>query len=795
MPPEVSRREMMLAPLFVLLALVAVHGSLAWTGSLAAGGDLVNQLLPMMISWIRHGAGWEPGTFAGHPLFADPQSGTLYPPNWLFLLGGEAAAPRVMTLLLMAHLGWAGLGTYFLSRRFLGIAGAAFAAGLWMFGGVYGTRLAAGITVFVFGGAHLAWVVLGAEMLLTQRSRLRGVGALALLAGAQILAGAPQIVQITWTGAGVWLLARLISQRTGLRDIAKVLAAFVGAFALGVVMAAPQLIASIEYSRLAYPRDGGDAWTYITNDSLGLRHLVHWFFPDFFLPGNSAEYWGSSIGFFDTTNWIGIPALLFGAFAISRRTRSMPLVALAAVAVLGVLLAPGKSSPVFRLCFEVLPTFDSFRVPARWAFWIGFAGCLLAGAGADALSRAVRSSDGREQLRAWGIASACVLLPLVIVAALLGQILDALGMELSLGMFRDGGPAEAREVFAGAARGAVTWALAMGALTAIVGGALLGGRLSANAGAVVLLLVVFVDVRRFWVPLHDAYPVTLPPEQVESVERFPVFPEPSKYLETYYPRTPVVEAIAATGGRFIFTDDVQGWMVDQFNRELILEMPGVIGLEGARGYQQLVLKSYVDEIQQADAFFRPGARVTPFLRFESLTNRAPLDAYNVTAVMTYGQLQSPDSFAAMGLDEAQRVHEGGLVLLRNSHARGWAWVSNSESWLAAEPAADAGEVAVVKRAGSAESYRVTVRAADGAWLHASSPEHPGWKWEGLPSGAKARDGRSVFLPAGSFEVSRTFEINRGGAGAAGAALLALLAALGLQVVKWRVKSDESDMAA
>ena len=166
MPPPVTRREMLLAPLCVALALFAVHGSLVLTSSLAAGGDLVNQLLPMMISWIRHGAGWAPGTFAGHPLFADPQLGTLYPPNWLFLLGGEAAAPRVMTLLLMAHLGWAGLGTYFLSRRFVGIAGAALAAGLWMFGGVYGTRLAAGITVFVFAGAHLAWVVLGAEMLL-----------------------------------------------------------------------------------------------------------------------------------------------------------------------------------------------------------------------------------------------------------------------------------------------------------------------------------------------------------------------------------------------------------------------------------------------------------------------------------------------------------------------------------------------------------------------------------------------------------------------------------------------------
>jgi hypothetical protein len=796
MPPPVTRREMLLAPLCVALALFAVHGSLVWTRSLAAGGDLVNQLLPMMISWIRNGAGWAPGTFAGHPLFADPQSGTLYPPNWLFLLGGEAAAPRVMTLLLMAHLGWAGLGTYFLSRRFVGIAGAALAAGLWMFGGVYGTRLAAGITVFVFAGAHLAWVVLGAEMLLAQRSRLRGVGALALLAGAQILAGAPQIVQITWTGAGVWLLARLISERTNPRIAAGVLGAFVGAFALGVVVAAPQLIASIEYSRLAYPRDGGDAWGYITNDSLGLRHLVHWFFPDFFQPGNSAEYWGSSIGFFDTTNWIGIPALLFGAFAIgTRKEGRTPLAALAAVAVLGLLLAPGKSSPVYRLFFEIVPTFDSFRVPARWIFWIGFPACMLAGAGADALWRAVTGGDGREYLRRWGIAGACVLVPLVLVVAMLGPILDALGLELSLGMFRDGGPAEARDVFAGAARAAVTWAIAMGALTAIVGGAMLAGRLSVKAAMVVLLIVTFVDVRRFWVPFHGAYPTEFPAEQVESVERFPVFPEPSKYIETFYPRTPVVEAIAATGGRFIFTDDVQGWTVDQFSRELILEMPVVIGLEGVRGYQQLVLKSYIEEIQQADALFRSGSRVTPFLRFESLYNRTPLDAYNVTAVMTYGHLQSPESFAAMGLGEPQRVHDGGLVLIPNPHARGWAWVAESEDWLNAEPAPASGHAAALSRDGGAESYQVSVLADGGAWLHASSPEHPGWKWRDLPSGAEAKNGRSVHLPKGEFKVSRVFEIARGGMGAAAGALAALLAALVCQVLGWRVKSEESDSGA
>jgi len=787
---------MLLAPLCIAVALFAVHGGLLLTSSFAAGGDLVNQLLPMMVSWIRHGAGWAPGTFSGHPLFADPQSGTLYPPNWLFLAGGEAAAPRVMTLLLMAHLGWAGLGAYFLSRRFLGIAGAALAAGLWMFDGVYGTRLAAGITVFVFGGAHLPWVVLGAEMLLASRTRLRGVGALALLAGAQILAGAPQIVQITWTGAGVWLLARLIAERRSLRASATTLGAFIGAFVLGVVMAAPQLIASIEYSRLAYPRDGGDAWAYITNDSLEFRHLIHWLFPDFFQPGNSAEYWGSSIGFFDTTNWVGIPALLFGVFALALRgERRVPFAALAALAALGVALAPGKSSPIFRLFFEVVPTFDAFRVPARWIFWIGFPACLLAGAGADALWRAVTSGGGREYLRKWGIASACVLVPLVLLLAMLGPVLQALGIELSLGMFRDGGPAEAREAFAGAARASVTWGIAMGALAAIVGGAMLAGRLSLKAAMIVLLLVVFVDVRRFWVPFHGAYPTELPPDQIESVERFPVFHETSKYMETFYPRTPAVEAIAATGGRFIFTDDVQGWMVDQFNRELILEMPAVIGLEGVRGYQQLVLKSYVAEIQQADASFQPGTRVTPFLRFVNLANRTPLDAYNVTAVMTYGHLQPPESFAALGLGEPQRVHEAGLVLIPNPHARGWAWVSDSEDWLNAAPNVAAGSITSVERQGGAENLEVSVLAQEGAWLHASSPDHPGWEWRGLPDEAEVKNGRSVRLPKGSFSVSRHFVISRGGTGVAAAAIVALLAALACVVLGWRVKSEQSDVSA
>ncbi len=779
-PEPMSRREWMLAAAGLWGVVVLLHGALAWGGAAAAGGDLVNQLLPMTVSWLRHGAGWAPGTFSGRPLFADPQSGILYPPNWLHLLMGESQVPRTTTILLVAHLVWAGLGMHAFVRKFTGAAGAAFAAATWIACGVYGARLSSGIAVFVTAGAWLPWVMWGIEGGRGEGTpALRRLGFLALFAAMQILAGAPQVVQVTWAGALAWSALRtgFGADRRSAGAWLHALGVPLAAFALGIVVALPQLAASAELAGLAAPRDGGDRWAFVTSDSLQLRQMVHWLFPDFYGAGNSAYYWGSASGFHDSTCWIGMPALVLAAFgvAVSAGTRRQLWWPCAVVAALSLALAFGRSSPLFRFAFEFIPTFDGFRVPARWIIWLGFMAVALAGIGLDALfSRAGNRADSRR----WLASSLAVLLPCAAFLVALGPILWRV-LDLSRGIADLGAlaPPDAATTMATEARQAVVWGVAMAAATCVLGLAILAGRMKPAWALVALGVLSLVDARRFWTPFHSEFPTDVAQELVESIERHPRVGNPAKFASAFYPRTPLVEELQGRGGRYIFTDDVQGWFFDQNQREVQMESAHVTGLESARGYQQLIPRAYLEEIQRAGEPLRPGLRPVPFLSLERLRSRKPLDAYNVTSVLTYAALQDPADFLAMGLVEPRIMHPAGLVLLGNPRARGWAWVSSRETWLDAEPEPLVGQAQATSRNGGRELYRVRIQAAGGAWLHVSSPEYPGWEWTGLPEGARIASTRSVFLPPGEHRVGREFRVRHLGAGWLAVSLAGVLTAL------------------
>src|SRR5215470_9381951 len=61
---------------------------------------------------------WSPNVFMGVPLLANSQLGTFYPPNWLVT---PLSTPDAITVSLLAHIFWAMLGVYVLTRRTLGL--------------------------------------------------------------------------------------------------------------------------------------------------------------------------------------------------------------------------------------------------------------------------------------------------------------------------------------------------------------------------------------------------------------------------------------------------------------------------------------------------------------------------------------------------------------------------------------------------------------------------------------------------------------------------------------------------
>ncbi len=88
------------------------------------GNDLTDVFLPRYVAVVAHLRSswsipaWDDSGFGGRPLIGNPQAGLFYPPVWLSWIVGQ---PSALGWLTVAHLCWAGAGTYVLAKR-LGMA-------------------------------------------------------------------------------------------------------------------------------------------------------------------------------------------------------------------------------------------------------------------------------------------------------------------------------------------------------------------------------------------------------------------------------------------------------------------------------------------------------------------------------------------------------------------------------------------------------------------------------------------------------------------------------------------------
>ncbi|MDX2175767.1 MAG: hypothetical protein SF028_04790 [Candidatus Sumerlaeia bacterium] len=757
-------RELAKASALAVAVLLALFGSLVWGGTAAIGGDTRHFFLPWVVAWLRDGAGWLPWTFAGAPLLADPQSTLLYPATWLLKLWGAEGAASGLTVAQMLHFAFSGVGMFALARRFAGFHGSLLALALWLCGAFYTFRIQPGILVFVYTVAWLPWHALATHWLAAGERR-RGAGALALTGGMQLLAGMPQMTFVTWFGGGVLLVAWRDFGRADAKPLAADLAAYAGAAAGAVLLAMPHLWAVRGFQALADPRTGGDLWRFITGDSLQLRHVATWFFPELFAPASDLAHWSGLTGFHEVAGyatvagWVlglaGLGIALRGGEDLGARRAAGAFIAVAAV---GFALAFGSSSPLFRIAFEVLPGFDLFRVPARWALWVGVT---LAVGAAMAFDRLAEwDADRNRQLF---VTAGAVLLAALACRALLPQLLDSLGFQRKLLEFAPAVREELEEGLLGSARRSVEWTFGL-----LAGGALLTlllWRRRSSPGVLLAVLLAFtvVDAKRYWRPYSLDFPTREEEAFVDAPERYFRLSPAAAALDRLYLESPLVERLSALSatGRVLHLDDVQGWQFDQFTPELLYEGPVVSRIESARGYRQLLLSGTVRDLQAAVDGYEPGMRVAPFLRFPGLNRIEPLAAYNVRWVLTYGAGQPMRELEALGLRPVERITAEGLMLLENPSARGWAWIGAGDDW-SAEPQPGLGRVRRVDRSAQAEEYQVELSAP--GVLHVSTADHPGWKWEALPTGGEALGPRSVGLPAGTHTVRRSFTSDTGGTG-------------------------------
>ncbi len=418
---KLSRAVQRLAPLSVsvvpYLGLLTVcfvfYWKLTFTNLILARGDVFLYFYP---NWnyaaaaIRQGRLplWNPYLFMGVPFFANSQTGVLYPLNlalaWL-------STTRAINLTIILHVWLAGAGAYIFARRSLGLG--RWAAWLGAVTFALGGYLSAQVE-HVNQFQALSWLPFLFTFFDLALGRWQWAFALAAVVTIQLLAGHSQSVFISLVGLGVYALWPAIenaaARRGNARHLAQRLGVWLGAVMLGALLAAAQLVPTLELARQSM-RAGGLTWREAVSFSLSPALLLPALLPNFrqTILSEYVAYIGvTGLAFSSVGIWVSwrVTQDRFGGQTPHVSPSSLVFCrAMSILALLGLVLALGGYNPLYSLLIKLAPGFNLFRVPARWLVLYAFGAAMLAGIGVDQISNWLRCHSRISLFRGFEIGS------------------------------------------------------------------------------------------------------------------------------------------------------------------------------------------------------------------------------------------------------------------------------------------------------------------------------------------------------------------------------------------------------
>jgi hypothetical protein len=370
------------------LLMLALFGDVLLGGASAVlsaeGADIVTYFLPLREFGFRElRAGsfplWDPYTYSGTPYAANFQAALFYPPSWLHLV---VAAPTAFNAIFALHWFLAAWFTALWCRRRGAGPGAALLGGLaFACSGAFFLRIYAGHVTMFCAAAWIPLILCSVDAIVVEerpRWLLAGIPAAAMT----LLAGYPQIFYYAGVASGLLVLVHLHRDRRDARAFALVAAMFLGAALLASVQLLPGLALAAESTRAK-----GVSYGFASMFAFPPENLITLFTPAFF-GGQLAGYVGRSY-LWEASLFAGAAACvlaLHGALVAPGGRR----VALAIAALL--LLALGPSVPVFRLLYDYVPGYRTFRVTARFTLMAAPLIALLAALGLDQAARGTPAS-------------------------------------------------------------------------------------------------------------------------------------------------------------------------------------------------------------------------------------------------------------------------------------------------------------------------------------------------------------------------------------------------------------------
>jgi hypothetical protein len=316
---------------------------------------------------------WNPYRLTGTPHWGNPQSGVLYPPNWLFYLFHPLG---VISWVLLLHHWSAGIGAYFLAQRLQLRWGASVFGGCVYLGapfliaqtaeGHYGQICLVAWYPWVFflyerfrHGER--WSIPGLIIAFSMCFFCGHVQELLYLAIVLIAFGIADLVRGSMCVGSV---TRMHLARN---------AAIVGIGTAGLV--AVEVLPVGVYTTQAI-RAAGLSIAQSSEISLGVLSLKQMMNP--YALGMPDGYSGPGMYYWETLCHFGCIATLAAMIGAVARWRCSHMRRLSVIALLSFLFAFGDDTPVFSLMHQYCPGISFFRVPSRSLFLTSFAVSILA---------------------------------------------------------------------------------------------------------------------------------------------------------------------------------------------------------------------------------------------------------------------------------------------------------------------------------------------------------------------------------------------------------------------------------
>jgi len=315
---------------------------------------------------------WDPYRFAGTPFAANISTGTFYPFNWAYAVGGILHMQTAISALsqLIALLG----AFWFFSLLRLHPYASALGAVTFAFSG------------FLTGwGAHdpvvnaVIWLPLALAGLELQRSgRFRlGVPLAAASLALSLLAGHVQFSIYVWMAVGLWAVVTMAFDGLGSRPagaeavrrrVGPVLAGVAGSYVIAAGLCAIPLLGVAEFSQHIFRRT--ETYAAVLETALPYRHLTTLVIPDYFGNPVDLNYSGPGINYTQLVVYMGMATLLLAVIGLFGRP-GRPAVYFAILGGVGFLAALG--TPFYRLLYVLVPGLSRTTHIARFILFISFA--------------------------------------------------------------------------------------------------------------------------------------------------------------------------------------------------------------------------------------------------------------------------------------------------------------------------------------------------------------------------------------------------------------------------------------